>query len=540
MYKLSGIIAAAAALVMLVAGCGESGKVKPEAAAAPILKSCSYAEGVTLPWNTTSIDVKFEYDQNVKVPVDKKSGVTINGGASVAAVSALNTIVTVKIDGIEPETSYTLNIAAGTIQGFKENQNGASVATLSFSTEQKPAEKPDPGDIVDLPDNEAVALAKKLSVGWNLGNQMDAYVNWECDEIDYPKETVWGNDLATQATFDGVKNAGFKSVRIPITWLRMIGPAPEYKIDETWLNRVAELVGYAEKAGLNCIINTHHDENHGNNHWLDVANAAKSATKHAEITNEVKVFWTQVAEKFKDKGDWLIFESFNEINDGGWGWSSAFRADPAKQCNVLNDWNQAFVDAVRATGGNNATRWLGVPTYCASPSYTEYFKLPNDPANKVMLSVHFYDPSDYTIGEKQYPEWGHTGASGSKVPGQDGDESHVREVFGKLRNDYVMNNIPVYVGECGCSLRSKSNTRAWKFYLYYLEYVSKAARSYGLPCFLWDNGTKDFGAEQHGYLDHGTGAYINNAKEPVDAFIKGWTNNSSSYTLESVYNNAPK
>ena len=89
-------------------------------------------------------------------------------------------------------------------------------------------------------------------------------------------------------------------------------------------------------------------------------------------------------------------------------------------------------------------------------------------------------------------------------------------------------------------MRAKSDTRAWAYYLYYMEYVVKAAKTYGLPAFLWDNGAKDSGKEQHGYINHATGSYIGNSKEVVDVMVKAMTDNSASYTLESVYNRAPK
>ena len=305
-------------------------------------------------------------------------------------------------------------------------------------------------------------------------------------------------------------------------------------------------MGFAHNAGLYVIINTHHDENHHSiiengvdidTRWLDIKNAAVNATVNAEIKAKIKGFWTNVANKFKDCGDWLIFESFNEINDGGWGWSEAFRADPTKQCNILNEWNQVFVDAVRATGGNNETRWLGVPTYAANPSFEQYAKLPTDSANKIMLAVHFYDPSDYTIGDAQYSDWGHTGAAGKKASGS--DEDHVKEVFNNLFKKYVEKNVPVYLGEFGCSMRSKSDTRAWKFYCYYMEYVAKAARAFGMPAFLWDNGTDGVGQEQHGYIHHGNGNYIGNSKEIIDLLVKGMTSTEKTYTLQSVYDSAP-
>ena len=385
-------------------------------------------------------------------------------------------------------------------------------------------------------------MARKLGLGWNMGNHFDAFYNgsWAGDKEGYPDETAWQPDKATQTTFDGIKAAGFTSTRIPVSWLKMIGPAPDYKIDETWLNRVYEVVQFAHNAGLTVIINTHHDENHGVDNdyqWLDIKNAATNATLNTQIKGKIKAVWTQIANKFKDCGDWLIMESFNELNDGGWGWSSEFRADPTKQCNILNEWNQVFVDAVRATGGNNATRWLGVPTYAANPEFEKYATLPTDSANKIMLSVHFYDPSDYTIGEAQYSDWGHTGAPDKKA--SDSDEDHVKYVFNNLYKKYVEKNVPVYIGEFGCSMRAKSDTRAWAFYRYYMEYVSKAAHTYCMPAFLWDNGVDGSGKEKHGYINHGTGGYIGNSKEIIDLLVKGMTSTEKTYTLQSVYDSAP-
>ena len=393
----------------------------------------------------------------------------------------------------------------------------------------------DPG----LPDNDAVRRMHELGLGWNLGNQLDSYsARPGGGGYSIPDETAWGNPKATQQTFDKVKSYGFTSVRIPVTWLGSIGPAPDYKIYAKWMQRVTEVVEYAHKAGLQVIINTHHDENHGDDHWLNIKDAPGDAALNTRIKEEISAVWTQIANNFKDCGDWLMFEGFNEINDGGWGWSADFRKDPTRQCNVLNDWQQVFVDAVRATGGNNATRWLGISTYAANPEYEKYLVFPSDPAGRLMLSVHCYDPSDYTIGDAQYSDWGHTGQKGKKANG--GDEDHIQSVFKNLYDKYIAKGIPVYLGEYGCSMRNKADTRSWSFYLYYLEYVSKAARTFAIPAFIWDNGgNAGWGKEHHCYINHGTGEFTSTSREPVQAIIKGWCTNDESYTLQSVYDTAP-
>lgn len=399
-----------------------------------------------------------------------------------------------------------------------------------------------------LPDNDAVRRTMEMGLGWNLGNQLDAYEE-DPDSRYYliPSETVWGNPKVTAEAIKKVHDAGFTTIRIPVTWLGKIGPAPDYRIDEAWMARVTEVVGYAYDAGFrSVIVDTHHDEDHDDNHWQDLKNASKDPALNAEIKKKIEAVWTQIAVNFKDCGSWLMFEGFNELNDGGWGHSAAFKANPSLQCNVLNEWLQVFVDAVRATGGENATRWLGCATYCANPTFAQYLVLPQDPANKLMVSVHYYDPSDYTLGKTgpdgkdylPYTDWGHTGAPGYKHERY--DEEYVKEIFGMLYENYIAKNIPVYIGEIGCSRRDKQDTRAWKFSLYYMEYVAKAARTYGLPAVLWDCGGRGIpGPEHHYYFRHDTGEYYPDAKEAVDAVLRGWFNEDPAYTLQSVYDSAP-
>ena len=423
---------------------------------------------------------------------------------------------------------YVLKVAANDSYDTRNvtlNVTSTGVADVSISVTQEGQEKPvDPGDI----SNAATARTMELGLGWNMGNHFDAYSNGVASE------TAWQGKKATQATFTGVKEKGFTSVRIPVTWMGHIGTAPDYTLDEVWLNRVYEVVGFAENAGLKVILNTHHDEDHGEadgNHWQNLKAAVDNEDVNKQIKEEIAAVWGQIATKFKDKGDFLMLESFNELIYGN-QWSST--KDTEKRCDVINQWNQVFVDAVRATGGNNATRWLGVPGYAASPTYLEYLKVPNDPAGKTMLAFHCYDPYDYTIGDKQLPDWGHTGTSYKN------GETEIQRLFSSIFTNYVEKNIPIYMGEFGCSSRSKSNAKAWAYYLYYLEYVVKAAKTYRFAPFLWDNGAESHGQESHGYIDHGNGEYISDSEEAVKAIVKAWSSTDPGYTLESVYNNAPK
>lgn len=376
----------------------------------------------------------------------------------------------------------------------------------------------------------AYEVAEWLGMGWNLGNQMDAHAGGVASE------TCWGNPETAQAAFDKVKAAGFSSVRIPVTWLGHVGPAPDYEIDGAWLDRVEEIVGYAERAGLKAIINIHHD-GADSAHWLSIKAAAEDESANETIMARIAAMWTQIALRFKDKGDFLIFEAFNEIHDGGWGWG-ANRTDGGKQYRCLAQWNQTFVDAVRDAGGCNTDRYLAVPGYCTNPELTvEYLELPEDSVrDRLLVSVHYYDPSEYTLTAK-YSEWGHTSSPGTSAG--ENEEEHAVEIFSKLNSAFVSKGIPVYLGEIGCV--NRENPREQAFQRYWFEYVVKAARTFGLAAFVWDNGAGGTGNEQHGFIDHATGDFKSDpARLAVETMIKAMNSDEPGYTLDTVYENAPE
>ncbi len=442
--------------------------------------------------------------------------------------------------------SYPVKVASN--ETYEVRTAVISIKSGSFSQEvtisQPAKEKPDEPDTPTEPspgDNNAWVMAKRLGLGLNIGNQMDA------SDGKTAMEGYWTNgQKLTQAVFTGLKNKGFKSVRIPITWIGHIGPAPDYKIDDR-LDRVAELVDWAENAGLNTIINIHHDGaidyTNGSyiTHWLDIRGAVSSAAVNTQIKAEIKAVWTQIAERFKDKGDFLIFESFNEIQDGHWGWSDEYKsaAGKKKQNDILNEWNQTFVDAVRSTGGNNSTRWLGVPGYAASPDFTltDGFKVPDDAVGRVMVSFHNYTPYKFCqTGEDS--DWGHTRRS--NLSDSNYSEDYQKEICYKFYKAYVEKGIPVYMGEYGCTNRTEGTAR--KFQLYWLEYVSKCAKTFGMSGFIWENGAVGANGETYGLINHETGEYLDPvySKQIVDVCSNGFYKEGNTYTLDYVYNQAPK
>jgi endoglucanase len=484
--------------------------------------------------------------ETVRLSVDKTSlEFTAEGGDQTFTVTASEQVYIVpgenwlkfKKGAAGSDYKATVTITAEANTATEPRQTRISVVAGEekhyVDVTQAAAEKTEPGPGQDGPvepvndGNLAWKYAEKLGIGWNLGNQFDAQNNGVSGE------TLWGNPKASPNTFTEVKAAGFSTVRIPVTWMGHFGEAPEYKIEEAWLDRIAEVVGYAEEAGLNVILNMHHD-GADSKYWLDIKSAASNPAIHTRILEQITALWTQIAVKFQDKGSFLMFEAFNEIHDGSWGWG-ANRGDGGKQYKCLNEWNQAFVDAVRAAGGENENRVLGIPAYCTNVDIAiESLVLPKDKVlGKQMVSVHCYDPFDYTLSAK-YSEWGHTADASKKVPGDNEDD--LKKVFEKLYVHYVSQGIPVYLGEFGCVNRSTKREQA--FQQYYLKFFAKLSKTYGVPCLLWDNGAKGYGEESSAFINHGNGEYSSpEAKAAIQALVGSYVN---SLTLSDVCRNAPK
>lgn len=476
----------------------------------------SISEGAELDAATTTV-LTLTYNNAVKVI---GSGITLNG----ANITATSNAAKVEIPlSLEDGKNYVLKVAKGAIVSASNDAVSAPEFTLNFSTKAKAQ----PGTV----NNDATALAKKLGWGWNLGNHFDTSSGVDGK---HPEWGYWDQATPTQELYANLKKAGASTVRICTTWGNY-QDAQTWEIEASYMAEVKQNVEWAEAAGLNVILNLHHDE-----YWLDIKGAANNATLNTSIKERIEKTWKQIAETFKDKGDFLFFESFNEIQDGKWGWGDN-RTDGGKQYKTLNEWNQLVVNTIRATGGNNATRWIGIPGYASSPSFAleDDFVLPTDNANRLMVSVHFYDPSNFTLSPEDKDgksEWGHTAAAGKFDQGS--NEEHVVDIFSKLYEKFITKNIPVYIGEYGCVMHNSERSNLFRSY--YLEYVCRAAHTYNMPVCIWDNNVTGGGNEHHAYFDHNNGAYQSGMEPLVQTMIKAATSDDTSYTLESIYKNAPQ
>jgi len=340
---------------------------------------------------------------------------------------------------------------------------------------------------------------ENIKAGWNLGNTLDSHNN------SIAGETTWGNPSNNQQLLNGVKAAGFDIIRIPVTWMGHIGRAPDHRIAPFRLERVGDVVDMAHKAGLKVIINLHHDGSTPKmgveEGWLSITKSVRDKAEYERITHQYARMWDQIAVYFQNYGDWLIFESFNELHDGGWGHSTEFKMFPVFQLNVINRWNQVFTDRVRAAGGNNATRYLLIPAYCTIPEQTllDTFILPTDTApDKLIVTFHYYEPYSFGI-EGRRSTWGT----------QD-DRDMTDKDFAPFKPRYIDKKIPVILGECGAVLQLYPNdpareAQAYQSRLNYVTHVFATAKKYGMIPVYWDNGSTRGTGEKFGLLDRRTG-----------------------------------
>jgi endoglucanase len=334
---------------------------------------------------------------------------------------------------------------------------------------------------------QAVTVAE-LGTGWNLGNSLDA-VNDTGQPFTTSQETYWGNPAVNQQIFNGIAAAGFKSVRIPVTWYQYADS--NGTIAPFWLARVKQVVDMARNAGLYVIINTHHEN------WLD-----PTFSNQAAADARLKSFWTQIANTFKTYDNHLLFAGTNEVTV-----NNSFAAPTQENCQVQAGFNQAFVDAVRATGGNNVSRTLIAQGYTASIDFSVDIcatPVPTDPTpGRLMMEFHYYDPYDFTLNTTSTIwQWG-MNATDPAATEPAYNEAYVDAEMQKAKAAYADKGTPVIIGEFGAILRAEYDP-AQQYRNYYDRYVAGSAKRHGFAPFYWDNGPLD--NHQMGVFNRSTGA----------------------------------
>lgn len=328
----------------------------------------------------------------------------------------------------------------------------------------------------------ALEATRLMGNGINLGNTLEACDNNVGIKTNTPLsyETHWGQPKTTQAMIDGMKAAGFDTIRIPVAWMTNATHLYEgdYTIDADYMDRVEEVVRYARKAGMYVIVNDHWDGG-----WYGMF-GSESAETRALAMEAYKGMWQQIAERFRDYSDYLIFESANEELGTRFDENSPLYCSDSvvtylnddERYALTNEINQTFVDVVRATGGNNATRFLLIAGYGTNIDQTcdDRFQMPKDTAvSKLMVSVHYYDP------------WSYCGASSAVSAtkwGKVSDYEYMDQQLAKMTK-FTEAGYGVVIGEYGalpCSDGLKDNTLA-----YHTAFLD-AGTKYDLTNCLWD------------------------------------------------------
>ena len=350
-------------------------------------------------------------------------------------------------------------------------QEETSLSTSPQETQQGTVENTDsaPASGV-MRDIIAAELVKEMTFGWNLGDTLDVCqadrdgdgkINEHAEEGEEVDETLWGNVMTTPELFDHLKADGFNAVRIPVTWRDHLDDNDNIK--ESWMNRVQEIVDYAIDRDFYVIINMHHDG--GGDPQFGAWIQEWAAEDYDKFYARYSKMWNQIADRFRDYSDYLIFESMNEV-----GFDSL--NTKTKRFEMLNKVNQDFVDIIRSSGGNNEKRHLLIAGYWTDVAETcnSAFQMPTDTIeDHLIVSVHYYTPSEFCIFGSQ------------KTWGTDSDIKLMTDKMNQMKTTFVDNGVPFIIGEYAAGGSSTEQ-------IFFCEYLNKLCNEMGAACFLWDNG----------------------------------------------------
>lgn len=295
-------------------------------------------------------------------------------------------------------------------------------------------------------------LVYDMGIGINLGNTLDTTGSWIGGKSISDYEKGWGSPIITEEIIKSYAEAGFRTMRLPVTWSNLM--LDDYTIDSGLMDRVQQITDWMIDNGMYVIVNIHHDGFIGELFPVDEAEGFK----------KFEAIWTQISERFKDYGDRLMFESMNEPGfDKIWNQYSGTQEQKEKAFDLINRINQKFVDIVRGSGGNNAKRHLLISTYYTNIGHATngLTKMPDDPAGRCAVSVHYYTPWTW-CGLDKDESWG-------KAQWEWGSEQDFAEMYSELdlmKENYVDKGIPVIIGEyCMCVVKPKEYSDLWEIEL---------------------------------------------------------------------------
>ena len=468
-FAVSMMMVSVITLSFSLLSCSSSDDSEPAAPAkAPKVVSTSPSNNATdVPVGT--VDVQITYDQ--EVTIDKSKKITVSGGSVMKDATANGKVVSLSVGCYDYETVVTINIPEGfvTVSGAK-----AEAYSLSFTTEKQPEQIEDTFE-------PATTAVKKMGVGWNLGNTLDANDATKTWTTTAEHETCWGQPVTKRELITMMKEAGFGAIRVPVTWYQEMDS--EGKIKDAWMKRVKEVVDYVIGEGMYCILNVHHDTGADGGTFKSWIKADED--NYTQNKAKFEYIWKQIGETFKDYDEHLLFEGYNEMLDATSCWNyptsvGTYDADYAKKSlETINNYAQSFVDAVRSTGGNNVIRNLIVNTYAASAggnwghanTVVEQLKLPTDKvSNHLIVEVHGYpNISNGFSKEITYIDW----------------------LFNNIKEKLIDRlKVPVIIGEWGTSNvdggagKTDYDVRKSDFFQF-VDYWIKKAKELDIATYYW-------------------------------------------------------
>lgn len=341
-------------------------------------------------------------------------------------------------------------------------------------------------DQTNISTQTAAEFMKGVRIGWNVGNSLEA--GNTSNGVFVPSETAWGNPMVTQQLIDSVKAAGFNAIRLPVAW-SVFSDKTTWTIQTSWLDRAETVANYALNRGMYVVMNEHWDGG-----WLQPTAASKDS-----CNKRLAAIWKQVAIRFRDYGDHLIFAGTNEVMV-----TDNYSAPGTEYLSAQQSYLQTFVNTVRSTGGRNAYRYLAVQSFNTNIDYAyDLMTLPTDRvANRLMVEVHFYDPYEFTLDASNttVTQWGASGATSKKAT-WDSDESHVDAQFAKVKSKFIDKGVPAILGEYAAILKNTSDNPPFR--MAWDKYITQAAIKVGMHPFYWDPGFTTTGSS--GLFDRSTG-----------------------------------
>ena len=425
-----------------------------------VLQAAESAETVSVGLKATSGDKKVKLSWNA---AEGASSYTVYWKRSSSnAWKKLGTTkrTVVNVTDLINGRSYDFKIAFGKSETAKVTITPSDKKTVT-------AYAADPEKPEDPKIETAAEAVANMDIGYNIGNSFDS-MGGHLPKTATPAqhETAWGNPQISKSLVDSIAKQGFKAVRLPVTW--GFNADEKGNIRKEWLDRVQEVVDLILDADMYCIINVHHDT--GTDGWIHVSKNSFESAK-----DRFGTIWTQIAERFKDYGEKLIFECMNEtLNDSNdWGATDKTSAE------YITKYQQIFVDNVRKTGGNNAERNLVVSTYAASSSsaVVNAFVLPKDSAkDHLIMEVHNYDPAGFVRTEAGWTTLRDTWGTSQ-------DKKDVENLMNTLAKKGEDLGVPVIIGEFGSMNKGNESDR-----VAHAAYNVKTAAEKGIVIFWWDNG----------------------------------------------------